>query len=73
MLFEQGAVHAGLVIEALHVRLGDKLDEVAVAGLVLGQDGQVVGGFLLRHLGPTAIVGDVDLAADDRLDPGLFG
>jgi hypothetical protein len=30
------------VIEALEVGLGDELEEVAVAGLVLGEQGQVV-------------------------------
>ena len=73
VLLEKRAVHAGFVVEAVHVGLGDQLDQVLVAGLVLGQEGEVVGRLLLGHLGPTAPVGNVDLAADDGLDAALPG
>ena len=73
VLFEEGPVHAGLVVEALHVGLGDQLYQVAVAGLVLGQDGQVVGRLLGGGLGTAVAVGDVYLTTDDGLDAGLAG
>ena len=66
---EQLLVHARLVVEAFEVRLGAELDEVAVAGLVLRQQRQVVIvvgariGLLVARVGR-----DVGLDADDRLD-----
>ena len=71
VLGQQLLVHPGAVIEALEVGLGDELEEVAVAGLVLGEQGQVV--VLLLRLARCAVEprsgGDVGLHADDRLDP----
>ena len=48
VLAEQLAVHAGLVVVALEVRLGDELEQVAIALLVPGEHRQVVGRLLLR-------------------------
>jgi hypothetical protein len=62
------------VVEAFGVPDGHQLHEVVVAGLVGGQQGQVVvglgdpGGVLVE----AAADGDVDLAADDGLDPLAF-
>ena len=49
VLGEQLLVHPGAVIEALEVGLGDELEEVAVARLVLGEQGQVVVLLLATH------------------------
>ncbi len=82
VLLEQLPVHSGLVVVALHERQARQLDQVLVAGLVLGQQGEVVVE-LLAALGvatgvvdPSAprgtlaavIMGHVRLGADDRLD-----
>ena len=42
MFGEQFDVHPGLVVVALGVRPGSKLDQVVITRLVLGKDGQVV-------------------------------
>ena len=60
-----------LVVVALEVAGRGELDQVRVALVRLGQKGQVRIALLLRP----AVVGDVDLAADDRLHaclPGLL-
>ena len=79
---EQLPVEARLVVVALEERQAGELDEVAVAGLVLGQQREVVVE-LLAALGVAAgvvdpapagralaavVVGHVGLGADDRLD-----
>ncbi len=61
---EELPVDARLVVVALEVAERCEADQVAVAGVVGGEQGEV--GVALR-LG-VAVVGDVDLAADDRLD-----
>ena len=85
VLLEQFPVHSGLVVVALHEREARQLDQVLVAGLVLGQQREVVVE-LLAALGVAArvvdastprgalgaaVVGHVRLGADDRLDPLL--
>ena len=67
---QQLLVDPRLVVEALGVAGGDQLDEVVIAGEVLGQEHEVVVG-LPRRAAPlaTAAGRDVDLAAEDRLDP----
>ena len=66
------------VVEALEVALGDELAEVAVAGLVLDQEDEVVVVDVARTAGllvEPALRRDVDLAAEDGLDAlglGLF-
>src|SRR4029078_1704870 len=61
---EQLPVDAGLVVVALQVAEARELDQVRVALVVLREERQMRVAFLLR----TAVVGDVDLTADDRLD-----
>ena len=70
VLVEQVLVDARLGVEPLGVARGDELDEVVVARPVGCQQHQVVGG-LPRDAASAeaAAVGDVDLAADDGLDP----
>ena len=62
---EQLPVDARLRVVALEVAERAELDQVRVAGVRLGQEGQVRVAARAR----AAVVGDVDLAADDRLDP----
>ena len=68
MPFEQLAVDARAVVEALEVRGAGELEQVAVAGLVLREQGEVEG----RARGGAAVEAaagrDVALEADDRLD-----
>jgi hypothetical protein len=61
---EQLPVDARLVVVALEVAGRGELDQVAVAGVVLGQQREV--GVALP-LGPP-VLGDVELATQDRLD-----
>ena len=61
---EQLPVDARLVVVALEVAERRELDQVRVALVRLGEQRQVRVALLLR----AAVVGDVDLAADDRLD-----
>ena len=65
---EQLPVDARLVVVALEVAERGELDQVRVPLVRLGEDGQVGVALLLLQ----AVVGDVDLAADDRLDPLLL-
>ncbi len=66
-------VDAGLVVHPLHLPNGAELHQVEVAVVVSGQEGQVVGIAVDPSLAqqPRAR-GDVDLAADDRLDPRVL-
>ena len=61
---EQLPVDARLVVVALEVAEARELDQVRVAGVVGGEQRQVRVALLLG----APVVGDVDLAADDRLD-----
>ena len=79
---ERLPVDPGLVVVALHEGPAGQLDEVAVAGVVLGQQGQVVVELLapvgvapgVVHPAPAGrplvagVVGHVGLGAEDRLD-----
>ena len=65
---EQLPVDARLVVVALEVAERGELDEVRVALVRLREQRQVRVALRLRP----AVVGDVDLAADDRLDAGLL-
>ena len=74
MLGEQILVDAGLVVEALEVRLGNELDQVAIADVVPDQDGEVVRALVAAILRATLLARpgrDVELAADDGLDAGF--
>ena len=66
---EELPVDARLVVVALEVAEARQLDQVRVAGLI-GREEREVGVALLLGV---AVVGDVDLAADDRLDAGSLG
>ena len=72
MLPQQVQVDSGLDVKALQIALGHHVGQVAVALLVPAQEDQVVvvGVELMDLLKPGAPRGaDVDLAADDGLDP----
>ena len=73
VLGQQLRVHPRPVVEALEVREGDELQQVPVAGLVLGQQGQVVVALLALTRCPVEARarGHVGLHADDRLHPEL--
>src|SRR5205085_8009778 len=66
---EQLPVDARLVVVTLEVAEARELDQVGVADIVGREERQVGVALGLR----VAVVGDVDLAADDRLDPGALG
>ena len=67
-LGEQFPVYPGPVVEPFNVGLGHQLHQVPVSGVVLGQQHQVGRALLRFVLHLPALAGDVDLAADDRLD-----
>ncbi len=73
MLGEEFLADARLVIEAMQRRLGDDLHQVAISLIALGQHDQVVVTVALRRGAMIVLLADVEFAADDRLDPGLFG
>ena len=66
---QQLPVDARLVVVTLEVAGGGELDQVAVAGVVLGEQREVR---VPLGLG-AAVVADVDLAAENRLDSVLSG
>src|SRR6476659_2167168 len=66
---EQLPVDARLVVVTLEIARGGELDQVSVALVVLGEQREVR---VPLDLG-AAVVGDVDLAAENRLDSGLSG
>jgi len=68
---EQLFIHARLVVKAFQVGFGGQLDEVAVAGLVLCQQDEVVILLIGGGFAGAAIGSDVYLAADDGLDARL--
>ena len=73
VLLQQGAVDAGLVVEALGKAPGDHIDEIAVADLVFAQQDEVVGGGIQPvDLIEAGAGGHIDLAADDGADALLF-
>ncbi len=73
VLLEEFAVHAGLVVVALEVGLGDEREEVLVAGLVAGEEDEVVGLVVAAFAAEAGGRGDVGLDADDGLDAALAG
>ena len=71
---EQRAVDPRLVVEALLKTLGDELDQVLVARVILGQQNEMVVGLFLALCGlPIAAVArrHVRFDSDDRADPLL--
>ena len=72
VLGEQLLVDARLVVEALGVARRHQLDEVVVPLVGLGEQHQVVGRLAGRPALRAPVAGrDVDLAAEDRVDPAL--
>ena len=73
-LAQELLVDPRLVVESLGEAVRDQLAEVAVALVVHGQQDQVVVVFPVAAVDPLALVAaarsHVDLAAEDRLDPG---
>jgi len=68
VLADELPVGARLVVVALQVGARGQLDQVLVAGLVLGEQREV-GEALLDAAAPrVAVAGDVELQADDGLD-----
>ena len=72
-LFQQGTVYSRLVVEPFQVGLGDQLDEVLVAGPVLGQDREVEGRLVPGVPVEPAAGSHVHLAPDYRFDAGALG
>ena len=74
MLLQQVEVNTGLVVKALGKACRAQLDEILVAGHVFTQQNQMPGLIVqLVDLVKAAAGSHVQLAADDGLDPGLFG
>ena len=71
VLLQQRLVDAGAVVKSLDVGFGDQLHQVAVSGVIAGQQHQVGGAAFRRVFVVPAVVGDVNFAADDRLDAFL--
>ena len=70
VLMQQRPVDPGLDVEALGKAGRDQITEVAVAGLVFAQKDQVTVLLVAPRLAVKARArGDIDLAADDGLDP----
>jgi len=73
MFGQQCLVDARLVVIALEVRQAGELDQVAIALQVLDEQDQV----MRIAVGPSFLLvagtsGDIDLLADDGVDPGGF-
>jgi len=71
---QEVAVYPRPIIKALELGCGLDLHEIVIAGLIFGKQDEVGGlgiqlGILLIH----APGRDIDLAAEDGLDPSLFG
>ena len=64
-------VHARAVVEAVDEAARDHIDEILIARHILAQQDQMIGLAVERiHLVKARSRRDIDLAADDRLDPG---
>ena len=74
MARQQFLVNAGLVIEALEMRGGNELDQIAIAIRIDCEKGQMEGGFLCgRGVAiPQRTGRHVRLTADDRPNSSLF-
>ncbi len=72
MARQQIFIDARLVVETVQVAAGDKLDQVAIAFLVFAQQHQVVVAVGVAFDG-VALLRDVHLAADHRMDALLLG
>ena len=73
VLLQDFMVHARLVVHALELPQRDDLHQVPVPVVVLGQEDEVVVLAVVVVLeGVVVVLRDIDLAADDRLDPGML-
>ena len=68
VLLQDFPVDSRFVVVPFEVRPGHHLDKVLVSLCVLRKDGNVVGALVVGVPTVTAALGDVHLAADDRLD-----
>ena len=72
MFFEQLIVDARAVVKAARKALRDQINEVLIARLIFAQQDQMAvfarAGQLFIH-----VFADIDLAADDRMNPALLG
>ena len=73
MLGEKFLADARLVIEAVQRRLGNNLDQVAIALIVLGQHDEVVVAVSLGRGAMVFLFADVQFAAQNRLYSRIFG
>src|SRR5262245_64755840 len=76
MLGQELAIDARLVVEALEERPRHQLDQILVARAIADEHRQVVGAFVAAVLRPSLLAAagcHVELAPEDRLDPGLLG
>ena len=73
VLLQQVEINARLVVIALEIAQGDQFDEVVVPLKILGQQREVRPIATARRLLCAAILDEVDLAANNRLDAGLRG
>ena len=68
ILFQQFVVNAGAVVKAFQMPLGHQLHQVAVPGIVPGQQYQMIGAAFRAAAVVAAVVRHIDLAADNGLD-----
>ncbi len=73
VLLQKFSVHSRPVIEALKVRLGYELDKVLVAGIIFGQENEMIVVSISYIASGATSRGDVYLTADDGLYPRLPG
>ena len=69
VLLDDLMAHPGLVIHAVHVPFRHDFHQIKVAGVVFGQQNQVIVPLLLQ---PVVPLGHIHLAADDGLHVGVF-
>ena len=72
ILLQQLLIDAGLGVKALHKRGRYHFDKVFVTGLIFAQQDQMVIAIDLVHLIKAGAGGNIDFAADNRLDARLF-
>ena len=70
--FQHLQIHPGLVVKALHISLGDDLHQVGVAGVVFGQQNQMIVPVISASALPVeaGARGHIHLTAQHRPDPG---
>ncbi|MBA7690661.1 hypothetical protein ES703_99192 [subsurface metagenome] len=73
VLLQQFLIYSRLIVETFQVGFGGKLNQVLVSGLVFGEEDEVVVVFISSAAAGEAVRGDIDLAADNRLDADFPG